>query len=95
MKLAKAARVLSPIQRVLSSRGIGMERPALPLGCKSSEVGTCMDMNEHAVAGTGMCTREHSDGSVETPTDSLPVASDNDEKTGLEGGYACEKAQRC
>jgi hypothetical protein len=88
LKLAKAAYVLSPIQSVLSGRGIGMKRPGSPLRCKSSEVGTRMDMSEPVVAGTDMSTRENGDASVEMPTDSLPAASDDDEETGLVGGYA-------
>ncbi|KAF8502250.1 hypothetical protein F5888DRAFT_1800729 [Russula emetica] len=38
LKLANTAHVLFPIQSTLSGRGIGMERPASPLRCKSSEV---------------------------------------------------------
>jgi hypothetical protein len=44
-------------------------------------------MREPVVAGTGMSTRENGDASVETPADSLHAASDDDEETGLVGGY--------
>jgi hypothetical protein len=41
-----------------------------------------------------MSTREDGDASVETPADSLPASSDDDEETGLEGCYARGKEHR-
>jgi hypothetical protein len=75
LKLTRATHVLSPIESVLRGRGIGMESPGSPLGCKSSEVGSRMDMSEPAVAvaGTGMSPREDGNGSVEMPAGSLPL----------------------
>lgn len=52
-----------------------------------------MDTSEPAVAGTDMSIKEGNDVSVETATDSLPAASD-DEETGLEGDYAHRKEHR-
>jgi hypothetical protein len=51
-------------------------------------------MRELAVAGTEMSTREDGDALVETPADSVPAASDEDEETDFEGGSAREKEHR-
>jgi hypothetical protein len=80
--LAKPALMLSPIQSVLTGRGIRMGIPASPLRCMSGVVGSSMDSCEPA----NMSTRENGDALAETRAGSLPTPSDDDEdEKGREG----------
>src|SRR6266702_2239923 len=94
LTFTKPQSVLSPIQSVLSGRGIGMAvLPASPLRCKSK--GT----SSSEAAATVVMVVEDGDGgkktedkdkegsaSAETPAGSLPVASDDEESGALEHG---------